>query len=125
MAPGQEKFAEFFSKNFDDKKVQVIAGKNAAALVPKKKFHLSMGFFLLGQDLQGAVQIALSRTKDPVLAVLMCKIHDPANEKKVIDGLLDSEFIKRGEAMNDPYLMSTGMWLRKEFLKAVNLLSPT
>jgi hypothetical protein len=27
--------------------------------------------------------------------------------------------------MNDPYLINIGMWLKKEFLKAVNSLSPT
>jgi hypothetical protein len=26
--------------------------------------------------------------------------------------------------MNDPYLINIGMWLKKEFLKAVNMLSP-
>jgi hypothetical protein len=55
VEPGQEKFAEFFSKNFDDPKVRTIAGKNAMALVPKKKFHLACGFFLLADDLQGAI----------------------------------------------------------------------
>jgi hypothetical protein len=48
---GQEKFAEFLSKNFDDPKVRTIAGKNAMALVPKKKLHLACGFFLLANDL--------------------------------------------------------------------------
>lgn len=26
--------------------------------------------------------------------------------------------------MNDPYLINIGMWLKKDFLKAVNMLSP-
>ena len=51
---GQEKFAAFFSKDFTDKKVQAVAGKNAAALIPKQKYHLSCGFFLLGQNLRDA-----------------------------------------------------------------------
>jgi hypothetical protein len=62
--------------------------------------------------------------KDPTLAVLVCKIFDPQNEKKTLDTVLDNEFIKRGEHMNDPYLMNIGMWHKKEFLKAVNTLSP-
>lgn len=88
VAPGQEKLAEFFGKSFEDKKTQVIAGKNAMALVPKKKYTLSMGFFLLANDLKGAIQIALDRTKDPTMAVLLCKIHDPQNETKCIDSVL-------------------------------------
>ena len=58
------------------------------------------------------------------MAVLLCKIYDPQNEKKAIDSVLDQDFIKRGETMNDPYLINIGMWLKKEFLKAVNMLSP-
>ena len=54
VEPGQEKFAAFFSKDFTEKKVQSIAGKNATALIPKQKYHLSCGFFILGQNLADA-----------------------------------------------------------------------
>lgn len=94
------------------------------ALVPKKKFHLACGFFLLANDLHGAIQIAINRTKDTNLAVLMCKIHDPQNETKEIDLLLTDDFIKRGETLNDPYLINIGLWLKKDFVKAVNMLAP-
>ena len=121
--PGQEKFSEFFGKNFKDEKVRSIAGKNAMALVPKKKYLLACGFFILANDLVGAANVAIDRLKDPTLALMMCKIHDPTNETKQIDRILDNEFIKRGEILNDPYIPNIGFWLKKDFLKAVNLLS--
>lgn len=95
------------------------------ALVPKKKFHLACGFFLLANDLKGAIQIAVDRTQDPILGVLMCKIHDPQNETKNIENLLEQQFVKRGESLNDPYLINVGFWLQKQFIKAVNVLSPS
>ena len=54
VEPGQEKFAAFFSRDFSDQKVQTIAGKNATALIPKQKYHLSCGFFILGKNLRDA-----------------------------------------------------------------------
>ena len=117
---GQEKFATFFSKDFSDKKAQTVAGKNATALIPKQKYHLSCGFFILGQNLKDACAIAIDRCQDPVLVVLMCRIFDPENKTGEIDKVAQKWFIERGEKFNDPYLMSMGYWLKKEFVKAVN-----
>ena len=55
----------------------------------------------------------------------MCRIFDPENETKEIDKVADKWFIERGEKFNDPFLINIGYWLKKEFVKAVNQLSPT
>lgn len=110
--------------DFTQPKPKVVAGKNAMALVGKKKYHLACSFFLLAQDLQGAVQVAIERCQDPVLAVLMCRIQDPKNETKVLTKMVEQHFIQRGTKFNDPYLRSLGMWLTKDFVKAVNELNP-
>ena len=62
-----------------------MAGKNATALIPKQKYHLSCGFFILGQNLRDACSIAIDRCNDPVLVVLMCRIFDPENKTGEID----------------------------------------
>jgi hypothetical protein len=39
----------------------VVAGKNAMALMGKKKYNLSCAFFILAQDLKSAVSVAIER----------------------------------------------------------------
>ena len=119
-----EKFAEFFKKDFTQEKVRTIAYKNAIALVAKQKFYVAISFMLLAEKLDIAMQVALDRLKDPVLALLMCRIWDPENKKEQLGPLLDKWFIERGTKFNDPYLMNIGYWLKKEFVKSVNQLAP-
>ena len=45
---GQEKFAQFFAKDFNQEKTRVIAAKNGMALIAKQKIHLACSFLLLG-----------------------------------------------------------------------------
>ena len=94
------------------------------ALVAKQKYHLACSFFLLAQKLETAVQVALDRMHDPVLAILMCRISDPEGKTGCLDQLLQKWFIDRGARFNDPYLMNIGFWLKKEFVKSVNQLAP-
>lgn len=58
---GGKKFAEFLESDFSQSKPKTIAGKNALALVAKRKNFLACAFFLLAQDLVGAVQVASER----------------------------------------------------------------
>ena len=94
------------------------------ALIAKQKNHLACSFLLLGDKLDSAVQVALDRLKDPVLAILMCRVHDPLGKTGALNSLLDKWFIGRGEKFNDPFLTNIGFWLKKEFVKSVNQLSP-
>jgi len=71
-----------------------------------------------------AVQVALDRLKDPVLAILMCRIQDPEAKTGCLDKLLQQWFIERGLQFNDPFLMNIGYWLKKEFVTSVNQLDP-
>ena len=117
---GMEKFAEFFKKDFKQEKVRTIAYKNAIALVAKQKFYVAISFMLLAEKLDVALQVALDRLKDPILALLMCRVWDPEGKKGCLEGLLDKWFIERGTKFNDPYLINIGFWLKKEFVKSVN-----
>jgi hypothetical protein len=117
-----KKFAEFIGSDFTQPKPKIVAGKNAMALVSKKKYTLACSFFLLAQDLNGACQVAIERCKDPVLAVLMCRIQDPNNETKALDKVVETYFTQRGTKFNDPYIRSLGKWLLKDFVVAVNEL---
>ena len=54
----------------------------------------------------------------------MCRIFDPENATGELDKVAQKWFIERGEKFNDPFLINTGYWLKREFVKAVNQLSP-
>ena len=75
---------------------------------------------LLAEKLESAVQVALDRLKDPVLAILMCRVIDPEGKTGCLNNLLDQWFIQRGTTFNDPFLISIGYWLKKEFVNSVN-----
>lgn len=72
-----KRFADFLSSDFGQEKQRTIAGKNAMALVSKRKNTLACSFYLLAQDVKNAVQIALERCDDPMLALLMSRMADP------------------------------------------------
>lgn len=94
------------------------------ALVSKLKYHLACSFLLMAEKLDLAVGVALERLKDPVLAILMCRIIDPDGKTGCLSKLCDKWFIERGQQFNDPFLINIGYWLKKEFVKSVNQLAP-
>ena len=57
--------------------------------------------------------------------MLLCRIFDPENSTGELDKVAQKWFVERGEKFNDPFLINIGYWLKKEFVKAVNQLSPT
>jgi hypothetical protein len=81
------------------------------ALIAKSSFHLAIAFFLLGDKLDSAVRVAIDRCKDPVLAVLVCRLVDPEDKSGEMKKLTQTWFIERGEKFNDPYLVNMGHWL--------------
>ena len=98
--------------------------KNGLALVGKKKFHLAAAFLICGKDIKGAVQIILTRCNDPCLCVLICKTMDPKNETKIVDQVV-ATIMRRATEFNDPYLANMGLWIKREFVQAVNQMMPS
>ena len=68
--------------------------------------------------------VATDRCKDPLLALLICRVVDPENKTGEIEKVTQKWFIDRGEQFNDPFLINIGYWLRKDYIKSVNQLSP-
>ena len=95
------------------------------ALIGKQKFHVACSFLLLADKLDSAIQVAIDRLNDPVLAILMCRVQDPENKTGCIDKVLQKYFIERGNKFNDPFLVNIGHWLKKEYIKSINMLNPT
>lgn len=88
----------------------------------KKNYILSCAFFLLANNIKDALQVALDRLNDPVLAILMIRLHE-GDESEILQDVYLKHFVERGEKMGDPYLQNIGRWQRKEYLKSVNLFT--
>eukprot|EP00347_Sterkiella_histriomuscorum_P004436 403360465 len=118
----QKKVYEFLLQDFSLPKIKTMASKNAMALMSKKNHILACAFFLLAGNIKDALQVALDRLSDPVLAVLIVRLMDEENSQLLMD-VYQKHYVDRGEKMGDPYLQNIGRWQRKEFLKSVNLFS--
>lgn len=73
MEPQAKRLHDLLISDFNEKKNQTIAAKNAIALMSKQNFNFAIAFFLLAQDVKSALQVAIGRLNDPVLAVLICR----------------------------------------------------
>ena len=96
-------------------------------LMSKKNYTLAIAFFLLANKIKDALAIAIDKMCDPVLAVLITRLHEKENideekkEESWLEKIYMKHYIERGEQINDPYLQNIGRWQRKEYVKAVNV----
>ncbi|CDW90006.1 wd-40 repeat-containing protein [Stylonychia lemnae] len=118
----QKRIYDFLMQDFTQPKVRTQASKNALALMSKKNYITSCAFFLLSGSIKDALQVALDRLNDPVLAVLIVRLMDQEDSEILKDVYL-KHFVERGEKAGDPYLQNIGRWQRKEFLKSVNIFT--
>ena len=125
-----KKLYELLLNDFTLPKYKTAAEKNALVLMGKKNYFFCCAFFILGGNLRDAVKIALDKMADPILAVLMARLFEKETfdaQGKPKDTLLSQiyldQFLTRGESLLDPYLQNMGRWLRKEYLKAVNVFA--
>lgn len=124
---GGDKIAQLLSQDFTQPRWKTAAAKNAMVLRQKQRFLLSATFFILANDIQGALQIVKGSMKDPILAVLVCRmlmLQQPTNNQlqEYLDDIYNEHFIQRGKEFNDNYLISLGHWGKKEYIQAVNCL---
>lgn len=70
----QTKTYDFLKQNFSEPRWKNAASKNAYALLSKKNYEASAGFFLLGGFLSEAVNIIANNLQDIQLAMLCCKL---------------------------------------------------
>ena len=112
---GGDKVANMLSQDFTTERWRKAALKNAMVLRQKQRYLLSITFFILGDDVKSAVQIARQGMSDTSLAILICRMMlllKPDNKEieEILKDLYKEYFIKRGETLNDPYLVAIGWW---------------
>jgi len=119
--PAHRKVYELLLNNFEESRWKSAAEKNAMVLVSKKNYMLSIAFFLLAKNVENAVQVAVDRIHDVMLAIVICRLmegDDSPNLKKIYQ----EQFVQRGANFNDPWLMNIGKWQAKEYIESLNIM---
>ena len=114
-ANGGDKVAQLLSQDFSTDKWKKTACKNAMVLRQKQRYLLCASFFILGGDIAAALQVIKQSMRDPVLAVLTCRLMEliePSNKEiqSQLTQIYDEFFIQRGQHFDDVYLQSVGLW---------------
>ncbi|XP_055376112.1 dmX-like protein 2 [Condylostylus longicornis] len=128
-----EKMTEFFANNFSEDRWRRAALKNAFVLLGKQRFEHAIGFFLLANSLNDAIEVCLNKLKDFQLALVICRLFEPDIEfsqssyKKLLDqeilGLTpEDDQIDTANLHPDPFLRSITFWIMKNFTESLNTL---
>lgn len=98
------------SNNFADPKWKTAALKNAYALLSKRRFEYAAAFFLLGDDLEGAVNVCLHQVKDLQLAIAICRVYE-GDGGSVLRKVLQEEVLPMAAQEGDRWLASWAFWM--------------
>jgi hypothetical protein len=71
---GADKIATLLGQDFSNPKWKTTATKNAMVLRQKQRYLLCTTFFILANDIKSAIQIMKFNMKDPMLAILTCRM---------------------------------------------------
>jgi hypothetical protein len=64
----------FLSQDFQCKKWKAAASKNAYSLLKKRRYQLAVGFFILSQEYQEALDVSCNFLNDPQLSYFLSKL---------------------------------------------------
>lgn len=126
------KMQEFFSRDFSEDRWHRAALKNAFVLMTKQRFEEAAAFFLLGNSLWDAVEVCLRRLHDVQLALVIARLHEGGEGKRVYQHILKEEIlgIPSGISQNtiqltpspDPFLRSMAHWLLGNYRESLETL---
>jgi len=127
QAQGGDKVAQLLSQDYTVERQQKIACKNALKLRGLQRYLLCASLFILGNDLKSALQVIVASMKDPMLAIVTCRLlqlqrPNDATIQEELDKLYQEHFVERGKLYGDLYLQSMGLWGQKKYVQAVNAL---
>jgi len=111
--PWNENVKKFIMRDFSISKNRKIARENADDLLKKKKYIYAAFFYLLADDLRGAVDMALLKLKDINLTVTILRLYQSpysttTKYNYTMEMLLQEYFISFGTAIRDPWLVIFG-----------------
>ena len=126
------KMQEFFSRDFSEDRWHKAALKNAFVLLTKQRFEEAAAFFLLGDSLWDAVEVCLRRLRDVQLALVITRLYEGGEGKKVYQHILKEEILGIPSDISrsaieltpspDPFLRSMAHWLLGNYRESLETL---
>jgi hypothetical protein len=116
---GNTRMTDFFGNNFTEDRWKTAALKNAFALLGKQRFTEAVGFFLLGGQLEDAVQTCVRQLGDLQMAVVICRLYE-GDGSPVLKKVLRRELIDKQHA--NPFLVSIAHWIGRDYQAALAAL---
>ena len=98
------------SNNFQDPRWKTAALKNAYALLGRHRFEYAAAFFLLADNLQGAVDVCTNQLNDVQLAVTIARVYD-GDTSPVLQSLLEDKVLPQAAFEGNPWLATWAFWM--------------
>lgn len=120
-ATKNDRLATFLANDFTDERWLSAARKNAFSVLCKQQFEFAIALFLLGGDLDSAVNVCARQLKDVQLALVLCRLHLSAGAETMGD-LVRREVLADALSRGDHWLCSISYVLLSEPDKALEAL---
>ena len=114
----QTKIYNFIRNDFNDKEWQIKAQKNAYELRKQMKFELSAAFFILGNQIESAIEILAESMFDPQLALVIARLKEGENSN-LYRKVLNDYFLATALKQRDPWLASISYTLLGNFSESI------
>lgn len=101
------RMSQFLRRDFALSENRLAAGKNAYVLVSKHRLELAVAFFILANDIQGALGLVRTRVKDDQLALFLSRIL--GSDEHVQQNL--DQIIAASSTTGDDHKRSIALWL--------------
>ena len=118
---GATKIYEFLGHNFSEERWKKAALRNGYQLLSQKKYKLAATFYLLGNWINEAVQVAITHLQDLYLAITICRLMEEGKEEVI--KIYKEYYIDKGIAYGDPWIVSLGNWLCGNYIEALNCIA--
>ena len=117
-----KKIYEFIGHDFNEDRWKKAAGRNAYQLFSQKKYPMAAAFYLLGNQINEAAQVAANHMKDIQLAITICRLME-GDTSEELKKIYKEYYIEKGKAYNDPWITSLGHWLCGDYIQSLNSIS--
>ncbi|PXF44595.1 DmX-like protein 1 [Gracilariopsis chorda] len=113
------RLSQFLLRDFRKEENRLAARKNAFVLVSKHRLALAIAFFILGDDITGALKLARTRAKDEQLALFLSRI---LRNGEYVQKTLQ-EITSQAEKHGDDHQKSLALWFAGQYESALTVAS--
>jgi WD40 repeat protein len=102
-ATKNDALATFLANDFTEERWLSAARKNAYSVLSKQQYEFAIALFLLGGDLDSAVNVCARQLQDVQLALVLCRLHPSAGDDIMRD-LVRREVLPDASSVGDHWL---------------------